>query len=78
MKLQKLKKMLAESEKFRNQWKIRWKVWVQTDDEDYIFSLLPTILWQPWVVRAHNATVVTITWLNLHICIGRWERREVL
>lgn len=58
----------------RKEHRIRPTIKFKVDREDYYFSFLPTILWQPWVYRYPDIIgVVDIWWLHYHILIGTWE-----
>lgn len=59
----------------RKDYRIKPKVIFDIDNLSKIFFLLPTIIFQPWEYRYNGSVVVDITWLNLHIGIGIWERK---
>ena len=43
---------------------------------EQVYTLLPTILWQPWKHRCVKDTIIDICWLTFHVCIGTWENRK--
>lgn len=45
----------------------------EVDRSNYLFSLLPTIVWCPWICRYNGFYVIDIWWLHLHIAFGKWE-----
>ena len=44
--------------------------------DNNIFSFIPTVVWQPWIYRYINSSVVDIWWLHFHILIGTWEYKS--
>lgn len=60
----------------RKEYRIRAKVGFEIDKLDYVFFLLPTIVWQPWKHRYNNTYVVCLRWLIFTVAFGVWERRE--
>jgi hypothetical protein len=60
----------------RKEYRIKPVVAFEVDDDYYLMSLLPTIYWQPWPFRYPDNSVLDIHWLNIHICIGLWTKRE--
>ena len=47
---------------------------IEIDTRNYLFSLLPTVLWSPWIYRYPNSIgVVDVWWLHIHIWFGKWE-----
>lgn len=71
----KLIKDLKNCKGYRKQYRIKSYIKFYRDKENYYFSMLPTILWMPWVYRYPNSTgVLDIWWLHFHILIGKWER----
>lgn len=46
-------------------------------DDDYIFSFIPTITWQPWIYRYLDSGVIDIWWLHFHIIIGVWKKINI-
>lgn len=49
---------------------------ISVDKCDYIISLIPTILFQPWFKRYPGDKVFEIYWLNISIAFGEWEKRK--
>ena len=77
MKLRKLfKRIKACREDGPSPFRIKWNIKFQTDDTDYIFSFLPTIIWMPGIYRYPGTCVIDITWLNLHLTIGTWVYKD--
>ena len=71
----KLIKDLKNCKGHRKQYRIKPTIRFLVDKDDYYFSFLPTVLWQPWVYRYPNIDgIVDIWWLHFHILIGKWER----
>lgn len=60
----------------RKKYRIKPHIGFAVDRDGYIFSLLPTVLVQPWMYRYPGHCIVDITWLHFHICIGVWENRK--
>jgi hypothetical protein len=71
--LKKLYKKHKTCKQYRNSRRIRPMFNITIDDSFYAFSFLPTIIWQPWMFRYNNSCIIDITWLNIHISIGKWE-----
>jgi len=75
--MKKLFKDLKNCEGHRKEYKIKPCIVFKVDREDYYFSFLPTVLYMPWIYRYPNSIgVIDIWWLNFHICIGEWIRKE--
>lgn len=76
----KLKKLIRKYKLFKNiphdDYYIDWNVKFEVDDNDYLFTILPTVVWQPFMLRYPNTAVLDIWWLNIHIIIGTWMRKE--
>lgn len=60
----------------RREWYIKKHIGFVCDDNPCIISFIPTIMFQPWRYRFPGCCVFDITWLNLHITIGEWKRKE--
>lgn len=58
----------------RKEYIIKPKVFFEADTAYYIFSILPTVIVQPWIYRYKGSVIIDITWLNLHIGIGEWTK----
>ena len=56
----------------RKEYKIDWKIVFEFDTRDYIFFLLPTIMFQPWPFRWRGVAVISICWFNMNLGIGIW------
>lgn len=76
MKLKKLFESLKRCKGHRKDYKIKWEVKFEVDDSNYIFSLLPTMVFVPWPYRYLRETIMDIMWLNCHITIGKWMSKE--
>ena len=76
VKLKKLFKALRECRPFKGKNRIKWRIRFFVDDYDYLFSLLPTIVFVPWPFRHIGTPVVEIVWLNFGIRIGEWNARK--
>lgn len=76
MKLITLFKKLREYRKDRKEYYIERKVAFESDDYYYVFSILPTIIVQPWITRHPGVYVIDITWLHMHIGIGIWRIKD--
>ena len=73
----KLFKDLKECKGYRKKYRIKPSIRFIRDKEDYCFSFLPTIIWQPWIYRYPDSDdVIHIWWLHFHITIGTWKRIE--
>lgn len=73
MKLKKLFENLKRLKPNRKNYKIKWIFKFKIDNDHYMFSFLPTILWEPWIYRYPGAEgIIDIWWLNMHILIGKW------
>lgn len=59
-----------------SRWIIKPAIKFEIDTTDYMICFLPTIIWMPWKYRYPNSYVFDITWLNLHIGIGLWQRKD--
>ena len=66
-------KLLKERKKNRNEYRIKPSIEFICDRNIFAFSILPVIVWEPWIYRYPNMWVVDIWWFNFHICIGIWE-----
>lgn len=42
---------------------------------DYV-TIIPTIIYTPWIHRYNDSYVVEITWLVFHVGFFKWFRRE--
>lgn len=62
--------------KMRADWRIKPYTKLIIDKDDYLFSFIPTIVWQPWRYRYSNTCVIDIHWLIFHLCFGLWEQRK--
>lgn len=76
MKLKKLFKTVKDCKKYRKDHYIKWDVHCFVDDRDYCFSLIPTVLYEPWPFRYNGFCVIDIWWFNWHITIGTWKNKE--
>lgn len=76
----KLKKLIRKYKLFKNishdDYCIDWKAKFEVDEYYYLFAILPTIIWQPYMLRRPNTAVLDIWWLNMHIIIGTWMCKE--
>ena len=72
-----MKKLFKDSRKYkehRKDYRIKPTIKFIVDNNNCMFSFLPTIVWQPWIYRYPNMIgVIDIWWLNFHIIFGRWE-----
>lgn len=59
----------------RNEWYIDPIVKAIIDKEDYLYALLPTIIWMPWRYRYPNTFIVEFHWLIFHIGFGLWKHK---
>lgn len=76
MKLKKMFDSIKRCKHLKKDCVIEWKVDFEIDDNSYLFSLLPTIMFQPWPFRYPGCSVIDIMWLNCHIFIGEWNKRK--
>ena len=76
MKLIKLFKRLKELQPGRKDYKIKPHIKFYIESNDYAFSFIPTIVWEPWINRFPGTAVIDIWWLNMHILIGKWVYKE--
>lgn len=76
MKLKKLFNDLKNCKPIRKDYYVEPKVFFELDDRYFRFILLPTILFIPWTSRYEDASCCEIMWLNFHICIGIWRRKD--
>ena len=60
----------------REDYRIKPRMKAIIDKEYCLFSLIPTVIWQPWKYRYPNTYVVDIHWLIFHLCFGFWERKK--
>lgn len=60
----------------RQDYYIKWKIGFEIDKSYRAYSILPTIVWQPWKYRYPLTSIVDITWLNFHIVIGEWRKKR--
>lgn len=67
---------MRERKEARKQWYIKKYFKVQFDTDSYLICILPTIIFQPWRYRYPNCAVIDVTWLNFHITIGEWKRKN--
>lgn len=74
MRLGKMLRTCRDCKKYAKEDHIKWNIKFYIDDEDYVFSFLPTIVWQPYPYRSYGVTVIDIWWFNLHIFIGEWSK----
>ena len=58
--------------KHRKEYKIQPTIGFVCDRNLFVFSILPVIVWEPWMYRNPNTYVVDIRWLNFHIGLGLW------
>ena len=65
-------KRLKELKPYRKCYKIKPTIKFGFDDRYYCMSLIPTIIWYPWIFRDPKGSFIEIWWLNFHICIGEW------
>lgn len=72
----KLIKRLRQLKSYRKTYRIKPGIWLHADTTDYLFSLIPTICFMPWIFRMPGYDcLLDIWWLNFHITIGRWENK---
>ncbi len=57
---------------YRKQYILKPKIEFRIDKDDYLFMLLPTIMFVPWFSRFPNSYAFEIMWLNINIGIGLW------
>lgn len=74
MKLKKMFESFKRCKGLKEKNDITWDVSFEIDDNCYLFSFLPTIMWQPWPFRYPNCSVIDIMWFNCHILIGTWRK----
>lgn len=60
----------------RKRYCIKREIHFGVDTDDYVFCLIPTIVFSPWTRRYNGEAIIDIHWLHLHICIGRWARKR--
>lgn len=58
----------------RKEYKIKPSIHFSCSRNLFNFSVLPTIVLEPWIYRRPGFHVVEIWWFNFHIGIGTWER----
>lgn len=75
MGLIKLWKVMRADHVRRKIYRIKPVIRFAVDKTDYVFSLFPTVLFQPWPYRWECSTIIDITWLNIHITFGEWRYR---
>ena len=75
MGLKKLFTVLKTNKGYRKDWYIKWKFECVVNTNDYMFFILPTIVWTPWPYRRHGEHILEIAWLNCAIGTGEWRRR---
>ena len=73
--LVKLVKQLRAFASRRNDYYIEWTIKFVADNE-YLFALIPTIQFEPWIYRHVRFPVIDITWMHWHILIGTWRRKD--
>lgn len=66
-----LKKCKPNRKEYYIEPKVRFNV-----DEPSLFLFLPTIVFVPWIYRYNGMACCEIAWLNLHIGIGIWRRKD--
>ena len=71
-----LYKKLKESRVDRKDYKIVPKIEFRSDTNMMIFSILPVIIWTPWIKRYTNTYVMSISWFSLHLGIGLWKAKR--
>lgn len=77
MKLKKLFQDLKRCKKYKKEHYTKWSIRFEIDTYHYYFAFLPTITHLPWIYRqSFMHDVVDIWWLNMHILIGHWGRKE--
>ena len=78
MKLKKLFKNLKKCKPHRKEFHMKPSIRIAVDDNHYTFSFLPTVVYEPWIYRYPNLQepLLDIWWLNIHILIGTWKKRE--
>ena len=69
-------KRLKKLKEVRKEYKIKPIIKFTVDKSHYLFSFLPTVMWQPWIYRYLHTYVVDIQWLHFHIVIGEWIKAE--
>lgn len=74
MRLINLFKDLKRLKPYRKDYYIEPKIKLLTDIS--LISLLPTIIWVPWIYRYPNCYVVEIMFLNFDIGIGLWKHHN--
>lgn len=61
----------------RKDYYIKWTVFFEIDRTSYqVWSLLPTIIWQPWYCRSKGTPIFTLMWFNWNLGIGEWHNKE--
>ena len=70
----KLIKDLIRLKEYRKEYGIKPTIKLCIDNN--IFSFIPTVVWQPWIYRYINCSVIDMWWLNFHISIGIWEYKS--
>ena len=64
---------LKKCKRQRKEYKIKPFVGFYCSRNLFTFSILPVIIWSPWIYRHPGWCVVEINWFNFVISIGKWE-----
>lgn len=72
--MNKLFSELKKCKSIRKNYRIKPCVRFAADRRRYVFSLIPTIRYTPWIYMYPNAIgVVDVSWLHFHIYFGKLE-----
>ncbi len=75
-----MKKLFADLKKcrdIRKEYRIKPYFSFENDRTHYVFSLIPTIVFIPWVyMYPKKIGMVEVWWLHYHIYFGKLERKD--
>ena len=60
----------------RKEYRIKPKIGFEIDKQNYLFFLIPTVIWQPWKYRYKDSYVVCLHWLNFAVGFGLWINED--
>ena len=76
MELKNLFNILKHCKPNRGKYYIKWNIKFDVDYQYYAFSLLPTAVICPWTHRDTGESIIDVWWLNMHVTVGEWLRKE--